>query len=111
MKILDCTLRDGGYYTNWNFKKNLVNQYLEAMNAINVDYVEIGFRFIDVKKNKNTGFYTSTNQLASCRESRSPSPSLASFTSYQLQLPDLSVVEQIENISLTNFKLFHHSID
>ena len=30
---------------------------------------------------------------------------------YQLQLPDLSVVEQIENISLTNFKLFHHSID
>ena len=49
---IDCTLRDGGYYTNWNFKKNLVNQYLEAMNAINVDYVEIGFRFIDVKKNR-----------------------------------------------------------
>ena len=24
LKILDCTLRDGGYYNNWNFKKNLI---------------------------------------------------------------------------------------
>jgi hypothetical protein len=62
-------------------------------------------------KNKNTGFYTSTNQLASCRESRSQKPLSLSGQLYQLQLPDLSVVEQIENISLTNFKLFHHSID
>ncbi len=21
IKILDCTLRDGGYYNNWDFKK------------------------------------------------------------------------------------------
>ena len=28
-KILDCTLRDGGYYTNWDFKPQLVDKYLK----------------------------------------------------------------------------------
>ena len=31
-KLLDCTLRDGGYYNNWNFEKKLVNEYLKAIN-------------------------------------------------------------------------------
>ena len=47
---LDCTLRDGGYYTNWIFSKNLINDYLTSMNDIKIDYVEIGFRFLDNKK-------------------------------------------------------------
>ena len=25
--ILDCTLRDGGYYNNWNFSIELINKY------------------------------------------------------------------------------------
>ena len=45
-KLLDCTLRDGGYYNNWNFSPELIKDYLEAMASIQADYVEIGFRFI-----------------------------------------------------------------
>lgn len=44
MKILDCTLRDGGYYTDWDFDKNLVNTYVEAFNDLPVEYLEIGYR-------------------------------------------------------------------
>ena len=47
LNILDCTLRDGGYYNNWYFKKELINEYLKVMDNIKVDYVEIVFRFID----------------------------------------------------------------
>lgn len=43
-KILDCTLRDGGYYTNWDFDKNLVATYLESFNHLPVDYLEVGYR-------------------------------------------------------------------
>ena len=39
-KILDCTLRDGGYYTNWDFKSQLVNKYLKAVEELPIDYVE-----------------------------------------------------------------------
>jgi len=44
MKILDCTLRDGGYYTSWDFSESLVKKYLKAMDAAKVDVVELGLR-------------------------------------------------------------------
>ena len=28
-KILDCTLRDGGYYTNWDFDSNIIDNYIK----------------------------------------------------------------------------------
>ena len=44
MKILDCTLRDGGYYTNWDFNNDLVKIYFESLNQLPIDYLEIGYR-------------------------------------------------------------------
>ncbi len=46
IKILDCTLRDGGYYTNWDFDKTLVEKYFFAMSSVGIDFVEIGLRSI-----------------------------------------------------------------
>ncbi len=43
-QILDCTLRDGGYYTNWDFDQELVKDYLIAMEKLPVEYLEIGYR-------------------------------------------------------------------
>lgn len=42
--LLDCTLRDGGYYTNWDFDQTLVRNYLKAMTDLPIKYVEIGYR-------------------------------------------------------------------
>lgn len=44
MKILDCTLRDGGYYTNWDFDAQIVDAYIRAMNTLPIDYLEVGYR-------------------------------------------------------------------
>lgn len=49
--LLDCTLRDGGYYNSWDFSSELICDYLAAMAALKVNFVEIGFR-----SNKNSGF-------------------------------------------------------
>lgn len=46
MKILDCTLRDGGYYTNWDFERTLVDDYIESFNHLPVDFLEIGYRSV-----------------------------------------------------------------
>tara|TARA_Y100000389_G_scaffold205079_1_gene262800 strand:- start:14363 stop:15973 length:1611 start_codon:yes stop_codon:yes gene_type:complete len=51
MKFLDCTLRDGGYYNNWDFDPDLIQNYLQAMDSLQIDFVEIGFRTL-----KNEGF-------------------------------------------------------
>lgn len=46
INLLDCTLRDGGYYNNWKFSNNLVTSYVENINKSKINYVEIGFRFL-----------------------------------------------------------------
>lgn len=43
-KILDCTLRDGGYYTNWDFNDETVEAYIQAMNLLPIDFLELGYR-------------------------------------------------------------------
>lgn len=43
-KILDCTLRDGGYYNEWDFEPEVVSSYLQAMADSKIDYVELGLR-------------------------------------------------------------------
>lgn len=48
-KILDCTLRDGGYYNNWDFEKDKIESYVNAVSKLGVEWIEIGFR----SKNKN----------------------------------------------------------
>ena len=50
--LIDCTLRDGGYYTNWEFESDLIERYIHAVYVAGVDFVELGFR----SKNKN-GYY------------------------------------------------------
>lgn len=43
-KLLDCTLRDGGYYTDWDFDHQTIKSYVLAMNQLPVDYIEVGYR-------------------------------------------------------------------
>ena len=49
MKILDCTIRDGGYYTNWDFDKNLIEEYASSMEELPIDYIEVGYRSIPLE--------------------------------------------------------------
>ena len=67
LKILDCTLRDGGYYNNWNFSIELINRYLKVMSDIKVDYVEIGFRSKDKKEFRGACAYTTDEFLSSLK--------------------------------------------
>lgn len=47
MKILDCTLRDGGYYNDWNFSSELVEKYLSSIAHSGITHVELGLRTPD----------------------------------------------------------------
>lgn len=58
MKICDCTLRDGGYYTNWDFNKDLVRKYLRTMESMDsIDIVELGYRSKPMGKYFGEYFY------------------------------------------------------
>ncbi|MBI4535085.1 MAG: aldolase, partial [Ignavibacteriae bacterium] len=56
--FVDCTLRDGGYYNNWDYPSDLIEEYLGAMSSLSVDYVEIGFRSFDKRGFKGGAAYS-----------------------------------------------------
>ena len=67
LKILDCTFRDGGYYTNWNFSKEFLSSYLDTVNSGIVDIVEIGLRTINSSSYHGPFAYTPTDFFETCK--------------------------------------------
>ena len=63
VNILDCTLRDGGYYNKWDFSLELVTDYLDAMALNHVDFVELGLRQFSSDKYLGPHAFTSSSYL------------------------------------------------
>ncbi len=50
VKILDCTIRDGGHLNGWNFSDELVRSAYYSACKSGVDYFEVGYRFKSPKE-------------------------------------------------------------
>ncbi|MCD7780603.1 MAG: aldolase catalytic domain-containing protein, partial [Candidatus Gastranaerophilales bacterium] len=61
IKLLDCTLRDGGSLNNWDFGyENIVN-IIQYLNDSNIEIIEIGFLQDNVKPTLNKTISNSTD--------------------------------------------------
>ena len=63
IKLLDCTLRDGGYINDWNFGKHTIQSILTKLIESNVDYVEIGF-LRDCEYQKDRSLFNNCAEIA-----------------------------------------------
>ena len=43
IKLLDCTLRDGGYVNNWDFNKEQISSTINNLTKAGLDYIEMGY--------------------------------------------------------------------
>ena len=43
IKILDCTLRDGGFINDFNWSKKFVNSYFKLINKLPLEIIEVGY--------------------------------------------------------------------
>ncbi|WP_373056159.1 aldolase catalytic domain-containing protein [Zunongwangia sp. H14] len=68
VQLLDCTLRDGGYYTRWDFDEKLVEQYFQTMNKLPVEYIEIGYRSKQKEKYQGAFYYLPEQILKKCEK-------------------------------------------
>jgi 4-hydroxy 2-oxovalerate aldolase len=44
VKVLDCTIRDGGLVNNWEFSVDFVREVYKSLSSAGVDYMEIGYK-------------------------------------------------------------------
>ena len=61
--LLDCTLRDGGYYNNWDFSIQIAQDYLNAISNSGIKFVELGFRSLKKKGFKGPNWYTTDSYI------------------------------------------------
>ena len=43
IKVLDCTLRDGGYINNWEFGEENISNIVDSLELSDIDFIELGY--------------------------------------------------------------------
>lgn len=76
VELLDCTLRDGGYYTAWDFEPGLVRTYLAAMAKLPVRHIELGYVNDPMPGYAGEFFFLSPERLRQARAALRPDQSL-----------------------------------
>ena len=64
VKILDCTLRDGGYVNNWEFGKENIKKIVSKLVEANIDIVECGFLTEEVTYNEECSKFDTVERVA-----------------------------------------------
>ncbi len=62
-KLLDCTLRDGGYINDWNFGFHTIRDIIKKLVKSQVDYVEVGF-LRDCEYDKDKALFNNCAEIA-----------------------------------------------
>jgi len=69
MKLLDCTIRDGGYVNNWEFTDEEVKELYKCCSLAGFNYFEIGFRTRIDNKGKGKWFYCDEKDIDNIKNS------------------------------------------
>jgi 4-hydroxy 2-oxovalerate aldolase len=88
VELLDCTLRDGGYYTDWDFDPLTIRTYLSSMSRLPIDHVELGY--VNDPQNGYSGefYFLSPERLTQARAALRPSQKLVVMVDGKGYAPD-----------------------
>ena len=100
--LLDCTLRDGGYYNNWNFSKKNIQKYISDINSTGIKYIELGFRFNEKRKIKGLTAYTEYSLLNSLKIPKNLTIGIMINASYLIKKNNLEIKELKKLVSEKN---------
>ncbi|WP_176545108.1 aldolase catalytic domain-containing protein [Bacillus sp. AFS041924] len=107
IRLLDCTLRDGGYINNWNFGQKSIKKIIEKLVKSNIDIIECGF-VRDVDFVKNISIF---NDVESIKEFISPKNKNLTYVG-MIDQPYISIdkIKDHDGTSIDGFRLtFHES--
>lgn len=77
--FLDCTLRDGGYYTNWDYPQGTLSVYFRAIAALPVKIVEVGYISKSTSAYRGKFHYLSSSVIGEIRERIAPDQTLCAM--------------------------------
>lgn len=105
IKILDCTLRDGGRIIDCKFADHVIGSITEKLTEANIDIVEMGF-LRDSKLTVNHGnstFFTNAEQIASFLPQNKKKTMYTAFIDFDMY--DFSELERCDGNSVTGIRV------
>lgn len=63
IKVLDCTLRDGGYINQWKFGENNIKKIISSLIDSKIDIVECGFLTEKTERNLDLSLFDSIERI------------------------------------------------
>lgn len=108
IKLLDCTLRDGGYINNWEFGYHTIKELIKKLVESQVDYVEVGFL-------RNCTYSKDTAVFNNCREIQNILPENrgnTKFTAMALHNKyDIGQLEDYDGKTIDALRITFHDYD
>jgi len=71
IKILDCTLRDGGYINDFDFGQKVISQVIEKLSSASIEIIECGF-LISKADNKDCSLFPTVSALSTVIGKKNP---------------------------------------
>lgn len=71
VKILDCTLRDGGYVNSWKFGRGVIKDMIHNLVEAGIDIVECGF-IRNVEDDADSSVFSSMDKVVDVIEPKAP---------------------------------------
>lgn len=105
IRILDCTLRDGGYINDFNFGHSGIKNIIEQLTVAGIDVIETGF-LEDGEYNPDCSVYNTVEQIAEllpANRRRSMYVAMACYGEY-----DLEQLSQYDGTSVDGIRVTFH---
>lgn len=105
VKILDCTLRDGGRIINCAFQNKEIHALSSKLSKVGIDYVEIGF-LRDPKRIEYKGdstFFTDVDQICPFIHRENENTQFVAFVDYELY--DFSTLKPHDGTSIDGIRV------
>lgn len=84
IKVLDCTLRDGGYLIDWDFGEEKFQSILENLTQSEIDFIECGF-LKEKEYNPQKTFFDSISRLKRYIKSKQNYTLMVNFGEYSIK--------------------------
>ena len=108
IKILDCTLRDGGYVNDFNFGLKTIKEIIKGLVSANIEIVEVGFLKTSEKKQDKSLYDSveSINQYISNSDNRTMYVAMIAYG--DISIDDIS---DSSKTSISGIRLTFHEKD
>ena len=109
VKVLDCTLRDGGYCNEWRFGNENIKKIVSRLSDAGVDIIECGFLTNKISFDPEVSKYTSMDEVASVLPSDRNGKTYVCMINYgEYSLED---IPEYDGSSLDGLRIAFHKKD